>query len=83
MGYLKTLEESKELLANFESFTTGTFSAAYEMTENSGYLAAYVVRSYGVIIAFGNTRKVLDSAYTYSKTTSKHANIVARAWGLK
>jgi hypothetical protein len=83
MGYLKTIEEAKGLLVKMDSFTTGTLSGAYEFTETSSMKCAYVVRSYGVIIAYGNTKEILASAYTHSKTTSKHANIVAKAWGLK
>jgi hypothetical protein len=81
MGYLKTLEEAKGLLAENQDFTTGTLSAHLEFGRG------YVVRSYGVVIAMRTAELtlglVLPTAYTYSKTTSKHANIVARAWGLK
>ncbi len=83
MGYLKTIEQAKFHLAEMEAFTTGTLSGAYEFTETSTTQLAYVVRSYGVIIAYGNTEEILASAYSHSKTTSKHANIVKKAWGLK
>lgn len=81
MAYLKTIAEAKELLATNESFTTGTLSAHLEFGRG------YVVRSYGVVIAMRTPELtlglVMPTAYTYSKTTSKHANIVAKAWGLK
>jgi hypothetical protein len=80
MSYLKTLEEAKELLATNQGFTTGTLSAQLE------FGLGYVVRSYGVIIASRTPELplgfIMDTAYSYSKTTSKHANIVKRAWGL-
>lgn len=85
MAYIKTLEEAKELLVNFEEFNAGTLTATNELTASSTTRTLYVVRSYGVIIATSGAYElgVLPSAYTHSKTTSKHANIVARAWGLK
>jgi hypothetical protein len=80
MRYLKTLEEAKGLLSSNAEFTTGTLSAHLE------FGSGYVVRSYGVIIASRTpdlpSGQVLPSAYTHSKTTSKHANIVKKAWGL-
>jgi hypothetical protein len=80
MGYLKTLEEAKGLLADNQEFTTGTLSAHLEFGRG------YVVRSYGVVIAMRTPELtlglVLPTAYDYSKTTSKHANIVKKAWGL-
>ncbi len=84
MAYLKTIEEAKFLLAECEEFTTGTLSAQYEYKETAGR-TFYVVRSYGVVIAWQGDyeTQLADNAYTHSKTTSKHANIVAKAWGLK
>lgn len=42
----------------------------------------YIVRSYGVEIADYSEKAIHPKAYSHSKTTSKHANIVAKAWGL-
>jgi hypothetical protein len=85
MGYLKTQAEAKELLATFTEFNAGTLTAQNELTEASTTRSLYVVRSYGVVIAISGAYElsVLPSAYSHSKTTSKHANIVAKAWGLK
>jgi hypothetical protein len=76
MSYLKTLEEAKGLLAQHAEFTTGTLSATWELG------GVYVVRSYGVIIANSSPLQISTNAYTHSKTTSKHANLVKKAWGL-
>lgn len=75
MGYLKTLAEAKQLLADREPFTTGTLSARYDTAGN------YLVFSYDEMIAGRhNTGRIdLNSKY-YSQTTSKHLNIVKRAW---
>lgn len=76
-----TLAEASEHIANQEPFHTGTLSGALE---DGG--SAYVVRSYGVPIAVANVENgisvILDDAYHYSVTTSKHANIAKKAWGL-
>ena len=76
-GYLKTLAEAEALLGWKQAFTTGTLSARYDSAGN------YLVFSYDQMIAgYHNTGRVdLNSNY-YSKTTSKHLNIVKRAWGL-
>lgn len=78
MGYLKTLDEAKTLLAERAPFTTGTLSARYGDNGN------YLVYSYNALIAWSGdtTSLIYDNAYNHSKTTSKHANIVAKAWGL-
>ena len=77
MGYIKTLEEAKELLQLAVDFNAGSLTA----TTEDGF---YVVRSYGVPIAYSGAYhlEIYPTAYSHSKTTSKHANIVAKAWGL-
>lgn len=77
MSYLKTLNQASELLEQREPFTTGTLSARYDTAGN------YLVFSYDQMIAgwHNSGRTDLNSNY-YSKTTSKHLNIVKRAWGL-
>lgn len=82
MSYLKTLAEATEAISNREPFTTGTLAGHWH--DLLGGNETYIVTSYGVEIANSNNgkRAVLESAYNYSKTTSKHANIVKRAWGL-
>jgi hypothetical protein len=87
-NYGVTLSEASQHLLRFHPFHTGTFSGAWEMTELSGeYQLAYIVRSYGVEIAvhpdeYGHANWIASDAYTHSVTTSKHANIVKKAWGL-
>lgn len=84
-----TLKEASQELATRQPFNAGNLTATIErgLDENGLEIPVYVVRSYGTAIAdsspfFGNF-KVYPSAYHHSQTTSKHANIVARAWGLK
>jgi hypothetical protein len=79
-----TLAEAEQHIRNLEPFHTGTLSGA---VEGLGYeTPIYVVRSYGIAIAesllFISSRGVLPSAYGHSKTTSKHANLVKKAWDL-
>ena len=72
---MKTLKEAKELLAYGKPFNAGNLTANIEGE-------FYVVRSYGVIIAYMGTYhlEIAEDAYSHSKTTSHHANIVRRAW---
>jgi hypothetical protein len=77
VGYIKTLNEAKELLANRQPFNAGSLTG-----EKNGLL--YLVKSYGTLIAEDRyyNSYILEDAYSHSKTTSKHANIVKRAWNL-
>ena len=79
MSYIKTIKEASELLTNTQPFNAGTLTANWE---DIGGSLRYVVRSYGVEIADYTERATHPTAYQHSKTTSKHANIVKRAWGL-
>lgn len=76
------LLEAQMAIATRTPFTAGNLSGAVE----DGDALLYVVRSYGVAIAdtplFMMNGGVYPSAYDHSPTTSKHANIVKRAWGL-
>ena len=77
MSYLKTLNQASELLEQREPFTTGTLSARYDTAGN------YLVFSYDQMIAGISTTGLTELNRTrYSNTTSKHLNIVKRAWGL-
>ncbi len=83
MGYIKTLKEAEQHLTNRESFNAGSLTARWEELLGGG--SVYVVRSYETIIADyeeSGRRFIKSNAYFHSKTTSKHANIVKRAWGL-
>jgi hypothetical protein len=81
-GKIMTLNEAKEAITNYQPFNAGNLSGAYERYD--AWSSGYVVRSYGVLIAesFGRVSALATDAYNYSQTTSKHANIVKRAWGL-
>lgn len=77
-GYLKTLAEAEQLLTWRKPFTTGTLSAREDSAGN------YLVFSYDQMIAGWHTSGRIDTnSNYYSKTTSKHLNIVKRAWGVK
>lgn len=79
MGYIKTLNEAEQLLSERVAFNAGTLTADWEYY---GADDRYIVKSYGVEIADFTERAIHPKAYTHSKTTSKHANIVKRAWGI-
>lgn len=87
MSYIKTINEAKQLLADRQPFNAGTLTANWETLDGyinqDGFIAKrYIVRSYGVEIADLQEGTLHPQAYTHSKTTSKHANIVKRAWNL-
>ena len=81
-NYGATLAEASEHIRNLEPFHTGTLSGAWEQYDADS--EGYVVRSYGVLIAESYKRYngLATDAYYYSATTSKHANLVKKAWGL-
>ncbi len=78
---MTTLKQAEQLLAERLPFDAGNLSARI-----SG--GVYEVFSYFELIGASTPyapttfAEVLPSAYTFSQTTSKHANIVKRAWGL-
>lgn len=74
---MTTLAQAKDHLANREPFNAGNLTG-------ERYDLLYVVKSYGTIIAEDRhyNAYVFENAYDHSQTTSKHANIVKRAWGL-
>jgi hypothetical protein len=79
VGYIKTLKEAEQLLSERVAFNAGTLEADWVYFGSDD---RYIVTSYGVEIADFTERAIHPKAYTHSKTTSKHANIVKRAWGL-
>ena len=87
-SYIKTLAEARELLNKAQSFNAGSLTATAEETRTR---CEYKVYSYGTKIAEavwdgdeGDWQFFIEpNAYTHSKTTSKHANIVKRAWALE
>jgi hypothetical protein len=77
MSYLKTLKQAEQLLEARQPFTTGTLSARYDMGGN------YLVFSYDTMIAGITKAGLIETTKTkYSVTTSKHLNIIKRAWGV-
>ena len=78
---MTTLKQASELLADRLPFDAGNLSARV-----SG--GVYEVFSYFTLIAVSTPyapsdfAEVLPTAYNYSNTTSKHANLIKRAWGL-
>jgi hypothetical protein len=79
---MKTLKEATNAIAHYETFNAGNLTGAYERYD--AWSCGYVVRSYGVLIAesYGRVSALATDAYNYSQTTSKHANLVKKAWGL-
>ena len=77
---IKTSEIVNYLMAN-KAFDAETCWAIAD-EEETGH-TTYSVYSYGVLIArHANGAIVFFNPTKYSKTTSKHQNFVARAWGL-
>ena len=76
MGYLKTLDQAENLLAQDLGFTTGTLTATL------GNDGVYRVFSYQTEIANRGKSEPWLNPVKYSQTTSRHLNIVKRAWGL-
>ena len=83
-AYRATMAEAELLLSRYDSFNAGSLRAFW-FTNEAGTM--YTVTSYGEVIATHTVgtdfKKIWDHAYTHSKTTSKHANMVKRAWGLQ
>jgi hypothetical protein len=82
-NYGATLAQAEVCIKRLEPFHTGTLSGAWEQYDKDG-TEGYVVRSYGVLIAeaYKNYNGLATDAYDYSTTTSKHANIVKKAWSI-
>lgn len=83
LNYGATLAQAGQYLRECAQFHTGTLSAEWELMSGNWL---YVVRSYGTTIGTRTeaitSPHVFPSAYTFSATTSKHANLVKKAWGL-
>jgi hypothetical protein len=82
-NYGATLADALLYIQRCEPFHTGTLSGAWEKYGKDG-TEGYVVRSYGVLIAesYKNYAGLATDAYNYSTTTSKHANLVKKAWSI-
>lgn len=64
-------------LANSEPFRGNTMSAVYVGE-------VYKIYSYNTLIGeIGNMGNKIFNATKYSVTTSKHQNLIRRAWGIK
>ena len=85
---MTTLKEAELSLITMSPFNTGTFSARWEARDDLDIYNVYTVYSYEAVIAEAsyamtpNNYEVYAHAYDHSKTTSKHANIVKKAWSL-
>jgi hypothetical protein len=79
---MATMKEAEMLITALLPFSTGTLTGAWERYDETSN--GYVVRSYGVLIAesYKNYNGLSTDAYSFSKTTSKHANLVKRAWDI-
>jgi hypothetical protein len=79
-----TLKEAQEALSNRQPFNAGNLSArdnggSYEVFS---YLALIAHSPSFVYLGIEEDSKITPNAYNHSQTTSKHANIVKKAWGL-
>ena len=76
-----TLNDAKDFLATNEAFQSGNLRA--EWVYNGSMIGTYTVYSYNTPIAkLDPNRSVWFTPVRYSVTTSKHLNMVKRAWGL-
>lgn len=79
-----SLQDAKYNLKIRSSFNAGNLTANVESGEKNGEeVPVYVVRSYGVAIAKCSPFANVDVWITdtkYSQTTSKHTNLVKKAW---
>lgn len=75
------LQDAKRELALQNAFNSGNLTARWEY--NGRMIGVYTVYSYGTPIAtLDPNRSVWVTPARYSVTTSKHTNMVKRAWGL-
>jgi len=81
-----TLEDAIYNLEIRHPFNAGNLTASVEAGDKDGELVpVYTVRSYGVAIAKGSPFANVDVWVTdekFSQTTTKHINLVKRAWGV-
>ena len=81
-----TIKQGANILAQYEPFHSGNFYAIRRCNEWGMFTEWLDVYSYDQWIATYNyvlySGIVFDDAYDHSKTTSKHANLVKKAWGL-
>jgi hypothetical protein len=75
------LQDAKRELALQNAFNSGNLRARWEY--NGTMIGTYTVYSYNTPIAkLDPNRSVWFTPIRYSVTTSKHLNMVKRAWGL-
>lgn len=73
-----SLDKAFTCLTLLTPFSTGTLSGNWE---SIGETKTFIVRSYGVEIADYKQGELHPLAKTHSRTTNRHANLVAKAWG--
>lgn len=78
MDNYKVIEQK---LRNLETFEGNSMTARYSGPFNTG---VYEVFSYRTLIATANGLGAINlDSRKYSVTTSKHQNLIRRAWGVK
>jgi len=74
-----TLKEAEKALSQLNAFNAGNLSARWE--SNGTMIGTFTVYSYSTPIAtLDPNRSVWFTDKRYSVTTSKHLNIVKKAW---
>lgn len=81
-----TVKEAEMQIAQFQEFVAGNLTGRKTVDRLGMFTGFYEVWSYGQVIAICNLatgfKALNEGAYSHSVTTSKHANIVKRMWGL-
>lgn len=86
-----TLKQAEGYIAELRPFISGNLTAQWEGYGEAGSFAepVFTIRSYGVKIAwatratYGLNAWLMPTAWDYSVTTSKHANVIRRVWNAK
>jgi hypothetical protein len=75
------LQDAKREISLNRAFNAGNLTASWDF--DGFFKGYYVVRSYGTVIGkISPSGEMTVTPIRYSVTTSKHTNMVKRAWGL-
>ena len=81
-----TIKQAESQILQCFDFSAGNLVGKRSTDRLGMYTGFYEVWSYGVVIAICNLstgfKALNEGAYNHSVTTSKHANLVKRVWGL-
>ena len=81
-----TIKQAENQIMQLWEFDAGNLTGRYSTNHLGMMTGFYQVWSYGTVIAICNLstgfKALNDGAYKHSKTTSKHANLVKRAWAI-